>query len=89
MKLTEKEQEVVRSEVLKHFDLDEIEAIDKCVYDFAKMSVDCTSIFEFLQKVKTKYPDKDDHNALIAAFLWGVQLYDMGYKKMPDFGHAS
>lgn len=101
MALTEPQEDEVRKKVIDRFGLDCVKQMDHFYMELNDIRMSCRDSYEFLEKVKAKYPD-DRAELLIAAILYGMKQGELGYqyhlkkqemdnagKPLPKFGSAS
>lgn len=102
MTLTNQEEDEVRKKVIAQFGEECVKQMDIFYMELNDIRMSCRDSYDFLEKVKAKYPD---HNSdlLLAAILYGMKQGELGYqyhlrqigkdpntgKPLPVFGSAS
>lgn len=79
MSLTCDQEDEVRKRVIDQFGLDSVKKMDSYYLELNDIRISCKDPYEFLEKVKAKYPDGDT-DLLLAAILYGVKQGELGYQ---------
>ncbi len=102
MTLTNQEEDEVRKKVIAQFGEECVKQMDFFYMELNDIRMSCRDSYDFLEKVKAKYPD-DRTDLLLAAILYGMKQGELGYqyhlqqlgkdpktgKALPAFGSAS
>jgi DNA-binding NarL/FixJ family response regulator len=101
MTLTNDEEDQVRKRVIDKFGVDSVKQMDLHYMALNDIRMGCRDSYEFLEKVKEKYPDTNTE-LLLAAILYGMKQGELGYeyhlrqtkkdandKPLPSWGSAS
>jgi hypothetical protein len=100
MTLTNDQEDEVRKRVIERFGEESVKQMDHHYMELNDIRMSCRDSYEFLVKVKEKYPDIN-HELLLAGILYGMKQGELGYqyhlkeeeikktKSLPTWGSAS
>jgi hypothetical protein len=102
MTLNEEQENEVRKRVVEQFGEDSVKEMDRHYMELNDIRITCKDSYEFLEKVKAKYPEENT-NLLLSAILYGMRQGELaveyhfraqsqstgGKKPLPSFGSAS
>lgn len=97
MTLTNQEEDEVRKKVIAQFGEESVRKMDLFYMELNDIRLASKDSYDFLERVKAKYPD-DRTDLLLAAILYGMRQGELGYQyhlkqkemeRLPKFGAAS